>query len=314
VSKSKEFINNFLSHYASEYYDPAKAREYYLRTRELKGRRSGSNLKTEKKKQAWAYAKDKITTEKEELLKETGNEFRQDFQILRTEASTKRKQLSEKLSLLLQKATEIRKSDADKISENQKRESERISRGLKNRLNRVSRNAQKELERLSEMQTKKSEQIAKEASRKIAALPSIPKGVSAEKRAELAAERSEEIAKIRGTATKEQKSLSDAIKTERGAVTTKAKVERDTLTKEANAKKEALSKETESKREALSKWSTADKTKHRQRVGSEKEAVSSELKATLERGRAGYEEAKVRIKAKYEEKLDAEYEAIRRNV
>ena len=29
-----------LRHYASPYYDPQKAHEYYMRTRELKGRRS----------------------------------------------------------------------------------------------------------------------------------------------------------------------------------------------------------------------------------------------------------------------------------
>lgn len=32
-----------LKHYASEYYDPEKAHEYYMRTRELKGRKSSSN-------------------------------------------------------------------------------------------------------------------------------------------------------------------------------------------------------------------------------------------------------------------------------
>ena len=33
-------INEPLQHYASPYYDPVKAHEYYMRTRELKGRRS----------------------------------------------------------------------------------------------------------------------------------------------------------------------------------------------------------------------------------------------------------------------------------
>ena len=34
--------NDYLAHYASPYYDPAKAHEYYMRTRELKGRRKAS--------------------------------------------------------------------------------------------------------------------------------------------------------------------------------------------------------------------------------------------------------------------------------
>ena len=31
-------IDELLQHYASPYYDPVKAHEYYMRTRELKGR------------------------------------------------------------------------------------------------------------------------------------------------------------------------------------------------------------------------------------------------------------------------------------
>lgn len=38
-------INEPLQHYASPYYDPVKAHEYYMRTRELKGRRSTTKLK-----------------------------------------------------------------------------------------------------------------------------------------------------------------------------------------------------------------------------------------------------------------------------
>lgn len=43
-------INEPLQHYASPYYDPVKAHEYYMRTRELKGRRSATKLNDEGKK------------------------------------------------------------------------------------------------------------------------------------------------------------------------------------------------------------------------------------------------------------------------
>lgn len=49
-------INEPLQHYASPYYDPVKAHEYYMRTRELKGRRSATKLNDEGKK-VWAYTK-----------------------------------------------------------------------------------------------------------------------------------------------------------------------------------------------------------------------------------------------------------------
>ena len=40
-------MDNDLQHYASPYYDPQKAHEYYMRTRELKGRRSATKLSDE---------------------------------------------------------------------------------------------------------------------------------------------------------------------------------------------------------------------------------------------------------------------------
>lgn len=313
-SKAEDFIENFLSHYASEYYDPAKAREYYLRTRELKGRRSGSGLKSEKKKEAWAYAKEKITTERDELIKETGAELKMDIELLRTEAKRKRDQLTEHLKALLEKATKIRQNDSGVISERQKRESERISKRLQIQQERIAKKAKKETERLSELQARETERISEEASRKIAALPQIPKGVSSERRAELAAERSEEIAKIRGTADKERKSLSDSVRTEKGAITAEAKMQREQLSSEANKQREALSKQSSTQRENLSKWSQADKTKHRERVGADKKAIAAELKGVVDRGRAWYKEAKVEIRARYETKLDSEYEAIKNNV
>lgn len=62
-------IDELLQHYASLYYDPVKAHEYYMRTRELKGRRSTTKLNDEGK-EIWAYTKNEITSEKKEKVKE----------------------------------------------------------------------------------------------------------------------------------------------------------------------------------------------------------------------------------------------------
>ena len=56
-----------LMHYASQYYDPVKAHEYYMRTRELKGR-STSTL-TDDGKKIWAYTKNSIKEEKASKVK-----------------------------------------------------------------------------------------------------------------------------------------------------------------------------------------------------------------------------------------------------
>ena len=57
-----------LRHYASPYYDPQKAHEYYMRTRELKGR-STTSLNDEGKK-IWSYTKNNIKSEKTAKVKE----------------------------------------------------------------------------------------------------------------------------------------------------------------------------------------------------------------------------------------------------
>lgn len=54
-----------LKHYASKYYDPVKAREYYLRTRELKGREPQlSKESRERQRQATAYVSNEIKTKR----------------------------------------------------------------------------------------------------------------------------------------------------------------------------------------------------------------------------------------------------------
>lgn len=57
-----------MKHYASPYYDPKKAHEYYMRTRELKGR-STSSLNDEGKKAA-RYVKNQLTEERKKKIEE----------------------------------------------------------------------------------------------------------------------------------------------------------------------------------------------------------------------------------------------------
>lgn len=56
-----------LKHYASPYYDPVKAHEYYLKNRELKGRRSTAGLNDEGKNAA-RYIKEQLTSERKQKV------------------------------------------------------------------------------------------------------------------------------------------------------------------------------------------------------------------------------------------------------
>ena len=96
--------------YASKYYDPVKAHEYYLRTRELKGGKGGTTKRSTKgltrsKKDTWAITKAGITDAKKFESKlasqsraNTVASARQQARARRTEIATKLKEAISKIS------------------------------------------------------------------------------------------------------------------------------------------------------------------------------------------------------------------------
>lgn len=58
----------YLAHYASQYYDPVKAHEYYMKHRELKNRTSTAQLNEEGKKTA-DYVKNQLNAERDQKIK-----------------------------------------------------------------------------------------------------------------------------------------------------------------------------------------------------------------------------------------------------
>lgn len=60
-------LNDDLKHYASEFYDPAKAHAYYEKTKELKGRTSTAKL-NDSGKEAAKYVKEQLTTKRKGLV------------------------------------------------------------------------------------------------------------------------------------------------------------------------------------------------------------------------------------------------------
>lgn len=57
-----------IAHYASPYYDPVKAHEYYERTKKLKGRRTGTSL-NDSGREAKTYVRNRINTKRDQDLK-----------------------------------------------------------------------------------------------------------------------------------------------------------------------------------------------------------------------------------------------------
>lgn len=125
-----------LQHYASPYYDPVKAHEYYMQNRELKERRSVRKLSDEGKK-VWSYTRNEIKAEKktkveaeQEIKKQRTDEFRSNAKAMRERISSRLKDLNEALS---QRASskkkaidERKKSDLDEITAETEKKKQRV--------------------------------------------------------------------------------------------------------------------------------------------------------------------------------------------
>lgn len=231
MNPGEEFVENFLMHYASEYYDPAKAREYYLRNRELKGRQSTSGL-SEEGKQTWAYTKNQIGVAKKEKLQEASEARKNFVERARQLASARREEISNKLSALLEAITQERSQRSEDLS------------------------AQKEsaLEQLAAQQKAKSDQLRQKAEAEIAALPRIPENIGEAQRARLMTQRQRKIDKIRGTLSsdldslaaegaKEEQAISDATAEDRTALANYTQGQREQERTKATVTREEVSTE-----------------------------------------------------------------------
>lgn len=176
--------SNTLEHaYASKYYDPVKAHEYYLRTRELKGTKGGTTKRSTReltggKKDTWAVTKAGITEAKKFESKLASQSRAKTVEAARQQAKARRTEIATKL-----------KAAVSKIS------------------------AQTAAKKTTVAEAKKSqiEAVKAQTERKLAAVAPVSKGLSKEARAVAAAKRAKEIATIRGDAkTEKQKITSDA--------------------------------------------------------------------------------------------------------
>ena len=107
-----------LKHYASPYYDPAKAHEYYMRNRELKERKSTAKLNDEGKNAA-KYVKEQLTKERKSKV-----EFNKD--IMQKKIDTIREQLKNMSKEQKSQNKEMFKKQISSLREQNKQERVRL--------------------------------------------------------------------------------------------------------------------------------------------------------------------------------------------
>lgn len=137
---SNNFLReDYLKHYASPYYDPVKAHEYYMRTRELKARTSTSGL-NEKGRQAAAYIKNRINEERDAKLSERKSRYDTD----RTNIAESKKQSLTNLSDSFKAEKEHNQSEKKTKIEDTTRQIQNEIGKLQSRLHNMS-SAQKKM-------------------------------------------------------------------------------------------------------------------------------------------------------------------------
>jgi predicted PhzF superfamily epimerase YddE/YHI9 len=111
-------MNDELKHYVSQYYNPEKAHEYYMKNRQLKPRTS--NSLTDEGKSIWRTTKDNIDTEKRNKINSLTDIEKMQIQNAKSKAETTRKEIIQKLNELKKKLKidkNASKEDIQKLNE-----------------------------------------------------------------------------------------------------------------------------------------------------------------------------------------------------
>lgn len=135
-----------LRHYASPYYDPQKAHEYYMRTRELKGR-STTSLNDDGKK-IWSYTKNNIKSEKAAKVKEEQEKRDQKITELREKAEATKEQISSRLKELNEALTQNASDRKKNIDTDKDSDLEEIEKESSSEKERIDNKKNAEIERL----------------------------------------------------------------------------------------------------------------------------------------------------------------------
>ena len=103
-----------LYHYASPYYDPVKAHEYYEAHKKLKGRRSSAKL-TDEGKEKWDYVRNQISEQKKSEIKEAQEEKSAVIKAHRAAAKSAQKRISTRLKRLKKVLAQRAKRELEQI-------------------------------------------------------------------------------------------------------------------------------------------------------------------------------------------------------
>jgi hypothetical protein len=291
MNLGEEYVGRFLAHYSSEYYDPQKAHEYYLQNRELKGQQSTADLTvkyatkskrgnktvlkvnkaaSERRKEAWTYAKNQIGQHKKADLKALAEHRKQVVNKAQKTATARRHEITGKIKSLMDLLTTQKTAGHDAIDAKEKAD----------------------IKKLDEDRAARSRKIREGANKQIDAIPSVPDGVRGAQRDRLVAARAEKIARIQGESSKQIDAVTKETATKREAISADADKQRTALTEQITANRASGHKSATVNTDKVSKQlkATVDKARADYEAGKKRLIADYEDKAQKE-----YDAIKARV-------------------
>lgn len=216
-------MSDILMHYASKYYDPVKAHEYYMEHRKLVGRRKTSDL-TEEGQKAASYVKKQIDTERDAEIQTVKTELETNISDIKTKIE-ELKTLSEEEREQQKAAINAQIEEAKKVAADRKAElMEQLGIRVANRnqetKEKIAQDTAVDQRRMDTLRaqiksTRKGDYARKEAlQEQINSINSDRAEKNAETKAELASANQQD----RSSTSKEKQGVSDELRSETNTI------------------------------------------------------------------------------------------------
>ena len=317
ILQVEQAYDDYVAHYASKYYDPQKAREYYLRTRKLKGRRSTKGW-NEGQRQSWAMAKDQIGAQRKQDNSANSRERTAKVKALRAQAKAMRQRISDELKAA------IARIDAPIVI---------VGKGPLKRLGGVS-SAPKALDKVKSAREKAQNAIdaakkakadkdkaieAKRAKDLEAAKPKleeIPENASRARREQIKERNEKATLAYQGKSesiNKEADKAKDQAKKDLDNSVSKAKQSLDKAkvdAAKARAAKTAARKKAAAAKKSATANRTAKKKATRETAKAKKQKLAADLRGALDKAKADFESKKAGLKKTHDKAEETAYKEI----
>lgn len=282
---------NFLAHYASPYYDPVKAHEYYMDHRVLKGR--STKGMSDSQKENWSYVKTKVAEEKKVRKKELTTGRQEAIKQLRDRATEVRTQITEKVKARVQQISDSVSEEKTKISEKATAEKEVVTKDLAKKKEKLSEEAKREKERIAEKAKREKEKYS---------TSNIPKNATPEQKA-----------KLREEYAKKRDQISAQATADKAKVTSAAGQVRTEYSTDASTKKKSISDTSAASKKTVGDTGTKNKTSERTKGAAEKQKLKENLTSAIQNVKNNVQTKLDSLNSHYESVLDNEYEYVKKN-